>query len=312
MLGFGLSAIQPKVISLLVLNQIKNKLFIKFNRHPYNRHLLKAMDQMIDEINANHLKIITKIRDLEKKIQIKEASNQSTAGKQVFTEEVIQKDKQRLIDENNELKLEVQRLVNTLTELEAKRNPNSTLICTTNSIPVVNGLESPSATVQTPTPSTEDQKPAEKIDKKSAKKEPKPKVNKSSAEEEKPLDASRLDLRVGRIIDAKRHPDADSLYVEQIDCGEEKPRTVVSGLVKFVPLEEMQNRLVVVLCNLKGAKMRGILSEAMVMCASSPEAVEILTPPEGAQPGDRVVFDKYPGIHSFACFQFSEIMFLFI
>ncbi|CAG2108320.1 unnamed protein product, partial [Medioppia subpectinata] len=64
---------------------------------------------------------------------------------------------------------------------------------------------------------------------------------------------------------------------------------------RFVPLEEMNNRLVVVLCNLKPAKMRGITSEAMVMCASTPEKVEILSPPEGSLPGDRVVFDKYPG-----------------
>ena len=39
----------------------------------------------------------------------------------------------------------------------------------------------------------------------------------------------------------EQHPDADSLYVEQIDVGEpEGPRTIVSGLVKYVPLAEMQ------------------------------------------------------------------------
>lgn len=48
-------------------------------------------------------------------------------------------------------------------------------------------------------------------------------------------------IRVGRIVSCERHPDADSLYVEQIDVGEaEGPRTIVSGLVKYVPLEEMQ------------------------------------------------------------------------
>ena len=43
-------------------------------------------------------------------------------------------------------------------------------------------------------------------------------------------------------LQATRHPEADSLYVEEIDCGEDAPRTVVSGLVKFIPEEEMQNR----------------------------------------------------------------------
>lgn len=115
------------------------------------------------------------------------------------------------------------------------------------------------------------------------------------SDDSKPVDVSRLDLRVGRIVSAVKHPDADSLYVEQVDVGEEKTRTVVSGLVKFVPLDKMQNRMAVLLCNLKPAKMRGVTSEAMVMCASTPEKVEILAPPPGAQPGDRVVCDGYPG-----------------
>ena len=87
---------------------------------------------------------------------------------------------------------------------------------------------------------------------------------------------------------AKKHPDADSLYVEEIDVGEEKPRTVISGLVKFIPEAEMQDRMAVLLCNLKPSKMRGIMSEAMVMCASTPEKVEILAPPPGSKPGDVV------------------------
>lgn len=54
------------------------------------------------------------------------------------------------------------------------------------------------------------------------------------------ISITRLDIRVGKIIKAQKHPDADSLYVEEIDVGEAQPRTVVSGLVKYIPLEEMQ------------------------------------------------------------------------
>lgn len=130
--------------------------------------------------------------------------------------------------------------------------------------------------------------------------ERKPKPAKGGSKEpaapEKPIDVSRLDLRVGRILEVNNHPDADSLYVEKIDCGDPTgPRTVISGLVKHVPKELMQDRSVVVLCNLKPAKMRGILSEAMVMCASSDDKVEILGTPDNVKPGDRVVFEKYPG-----------------
>ena len=87
------------------------------------------------------------------------------------------------------------------------------------------------------------------------------------------------------------------VYVEEIDVGEEQPRTVVSGLRKFVPIEEMQNRLVVVLCNLKPTKLKGILSAAMVLAASNADhtQVELVCPPEGSKPGERVTFDGYPG-----------------
>lgn len=59
----------------------------------------------------------------------------------------------------------------------------------------------------------------------------------------------------------------------QVDVNETQPRTVVSGLVKFMSAEDLEGRMVVLLCNLKPAKMRGVTSEAMVMCASTPEKV---------------------------------------
>lgn len=65
------------------------------------------------------------------------------------------------------------------------------------------------------------------------------------SQEDAKVDVSRLDLRVGCIVTAEKHPDADSLYVEQVDVGEAAPRTVVSGLVKHIPLEQVRrlNRL---------------------------------------------------------------------
>uniref|UniRef100_A0A9L0SAW2 Aminoacyl tRNA synthetase complex interacting multifunctional protein 1 n=1 Tax=Equus caballus TaxID=9796 RepID=A0A9L0SAW2_HORSE len=140
----------------------------------------------------------------------------------------------------------------------------------------------------------EEKKVKEKMEKKGEKKEKKQQSVTGSADS-KPIDVSRLDLRIGCIITAKKHPDADSLYVEEVDVGETAPRTVVSGLVNHVPLEQLQNRMVILLCNLKPARMRGVLSQAMVMCASSPEKVEILAPPDGSVPGDRITFDAFPG-----------------
>lgn len=139
-------------------------------------------------------------------------------------------------------------------------------------------------------------KKSDQLTKKQEQRLGKQKGDAGSKEPEKPIDISRLDLRIGKILEVSHHPDADALYLEKIDCGDATgPRTVISGLVKHVPIDEMRERMVVVLCNLKPAKMRGIVSEAMVMCASTPEKVELIQPPEGVKPGDRVLFDKYPG-----------------
>ncbi|KAG8955899.1 G4 quadruplex nucleic acid binding protein [Tulasnella sp. 424] len=112
-----------------------------------------------------------------------------------------------------------------------------------------------------------------------------------------------IDLRVGHIVDVKKHPDADGLYVEQIDLGEETgPRTIVSGLVNYIPIEQMQDKWLVVVANLKPANMRGVKSYGMVLCASHKDGkdngIEIVDPPKGSKPGDRIYFEgeKYENV----------------
>lgn len=106
---------------------------------------------------------------------------------------------------------------------------------------------------------------------------------------------TRLDIRVGKIVSCEKHPDADALYLEQIDVGEAEPRQVISGLANFIPLEEMEGRMVTVLCNLKPVKMRGIMSSGMVLCGSNDahDKVELLEPPEGSVPGEHLLLDGY-------------------
>ncbi|CAD6909799.1 unnamed protein product [Tilletia controversa] len=112
---------------------------------------------------------------------------------------------------------------------------------------------------------------------------------------------SMVDLRVGKIVGIEKHPDADALYLEQVDFGEpEGPRQVLSGLVNFVPIEQMRNRAVVGICNLKPAAMRGIKSHAMLLCATHKDGkdggVEPIAPPEGSKPGDRIWVEGYEGM----------------
>jgi tRNA-binding EMAP/Myf-like protein len=82
--------------------------------------------------------------------------------------------------------------------------------------------------------------------------------------------------------------------VEKIDCGDATgPRTVISGLAKYYKPEELVGKLVAVVCNLKPAKMRGILSEGMVLCGSCDETVELLTPPEGSVAGEALLIEGF-------------------
>lgn len=214
------------------------------------------------------------------------------------------REEKKLMVENAKLKNDIEELKKQLLEKERQRGVHavampsgetSTETCSKLTPPAPSGpapSTSPAAAVvQSPPPSDEGKKkkPEKKGGEKAEKKQAAP------SQEDAKVDVSRLDLRVGRIITAQKHPDADSLYVEQVDVGEGAPRTVVSGLVKHIPLDQMQNRLAVLLCNLKPAKMRGVVSQAMVMCASSPDKVEILDPPGGAEPGDRVTFQGFPG-----------------
>ena len=62
---------------------------------------------------------------------------------------------------------------------------------------------------------------------------------------------SRLEIRVGRIVDVSEHPTLDKIFVEQIDLGEEEPRTICSGLKGYLEKEDLQDKDCVVVCNLK-------------------------------------------------------------
>lgn len=154
----------------------------------------------------------------------------------------------------------------------------------------------PAAAAAEPAKQDAKAKPAQQP-KQQSKQAPKAEAAKKDDEDSKPEDVSRLDIRIGKIVAVKKHESADTLYVEEIDLGEAKPRQVVSGLVNFVPIEEMRDRMVVVLCNLKPANLKGVRSEAMVLAASNQDhtQVELLTPPEGAKIGERVFFDEFPG-----------------
>lgn len=97
----------------------------------------------------------------------------------------------------------------------------------------------------------------------------------------------KLDLRIGKVIEANDHPNADKLIVLNVSLGQEN-RQLCAGLKEHYSLEEFVGKHIVVVCNLKPAKLRGIMSEGMLLAASEGDVVSLLLPPEGAEPGNQL------------------------
>ncbi|RCK59590.1 tRNA-aminoacylation cofactor ARC1 [Candida viswanathii] len=105
---------------------------------------------------------------------------------------------------------------------------------------------------------------------------------------------SYLKLQVGQIQSCKKHDASDKLYVSQVDIGHESQLQICSGLVPFLPIEEMYNRRVVVVTNMKTRKLRGEASMGMILAAekeiNDKLKVEPITPPKSSILGERLYF----------------------
>ncbi|XP_010253071.1 PREDICTED: probable methionine--tRNA ligase isoform X2 [Nelumbo nucifera] len=120
---------------------------------------------------------------------------------------------------------------------------------------------------------------------------------KEAVDKDTEASVSLLNIQIGLIRKAWKHPSADSLLVEEIDLGDSNVRQVVSGLAKFCSLDELINRRVVLITNVKPGKLRDVMSAGLVLCASNQDhtVVEPLIPPEGAKIGERVLFSGHDG-----------------
>jgi len=103
---------------------------------------------------------------------------------------------------------------------------------------------------------------------------------------QKPSGPASLDLRVAVVTEVHDHPQADKLYILKIDLGSEQ-RQLCAGLKPYYPKEELLGKHLVVLTNLKPAKLRGELSQGMLLAADSGSDVGVLNAP-GSPPGMQV------------------------
>lgn len=131
---------------------------------------------------------------------------------------------------------------------------------------------------------------------KKAKKEKKPKKAKAPAKASNNI--TRFDIRVGKVTAVAPHPtQPEKMYAETIDVGSDMggERPVVSGIASFIKQEDFLNQLVLVVCNLKAADVKGSPSEGRVLIATSADGKtkELVQPPAGAIVGEKISF---PGI----------------
>ncbi|MGM9987421.1 MAG: methionine--tRNA ligase subunit beta [Bacillaceae bacterium] len=102
-------------------------------------------------------------------------------------------------------------------------------------------------------------------------------------------DLDKIELKLGKILECEKHPNADRLLVFQIDLGEER-RQIISSIAEFYTCEELIGKSVVVVTNLKPAKFRGLESNGMLLCASTPneEQLDLLTITRDLPAGSKV------------------------
>jgi len=86
----------------------------------------------------------------------------------------------------------------------------------------------------------------------------------------------KVEIKTATILSVKDHPDADRLYVVDIDLGSEK-RQIVAGIKKHYTPEELIGKNVAVIVNLEPAVIRGVESNGMLLAASDSEMLSILT-----------------------------------
>ena len=90
-------------------------------------------------------------------------------------------------------------------------------------------------------------------------------------------DFAKLEFRVGKILECEKVENADKLLKSRIKIGDEV-RTIVSGIAQYYKPEEMVGKSVVVVANLKPAKLRGIMSEGMILCAQDENGLKVVNP----------------------------------
>ena len=101
-------------------------------------------------------------------------------------------------------------------------------------------------------------------------------------------DFKKLALRIGVVVSAEDHPNADRLLILKVDIGEASPRQVVAGIKGSYQAADLVGKRVVLVANLKSAVLRGVESQGMVLAASDASAITLVSPERAISTGSTV------------------------
>lgn len=101
-------------------------------------------------------------------------------------------------------------------------------------------------------------------------------------------DFSEVKLRTAQVVVAEKHPQADKLLRLEVDLGGER-RQIVAGIAEAYAPEELLGKSVVIVANLKPAKLRGLVSEGMLLAATDPSGrPHLITTEKELPPGAKI------------------------
>jgi len=101
-------------------------------------------------------------------------------------------------------------------------------------------------------------------------------------------DFEKIELRTGQIVEADQHPDATKLLTMKVDLGEEQPRSIVAGIANRFTPKELLNQKITAVANLKPSKLRGILSQGMLLAAGGERLQSMVVPSKSFRNGTKV------------------------
>ena len=149
--------------------------------------------------------------------------------------------------------------------------------------------------------SDKETKESSKEEKPKKKKSPKAKPDKSTKPQKKENEKeegttdqieydefAKVKLIAVKILKAEDHPNADKLVVLTVDDGKRKDRTIVAGIRKSYKDEELVGKTIIIVDNLKPAKLRGIVSEGMLLAAEDENTISVLNPTRDVEAGSKI------------------------